>query len=65
MLGSDSEADDALQEAWLKLTRADADQVENVGGWLTTIVGRGKITTIELVMDPARLAALDVEIEPR
>jgi RNA polymerase sigma factor (sigma-70 family) len=40
MLGSRSEADDAVQEAWLRLSRADADAVENLGGWLTTVVGR-------------------------
>ncbi len=40
MLGSLSEADDAVQEAWLRLSRADASGVENLGGWLTTIVAR-------------------------
>jgi RNA polymerase sigma factor (sigma-70 family) len=40
MLGSLSEADDAVQEAWLRLSRADASRVENLGGWLTTVVGR-------------------------
>jgi RNA polymerase sigma-70 factor (ECF subfamily) len=40
MLGSVSEADDALQEAWLRLSRADASGVHNMGGWLTTVVGR-------------------------
>jgi RNA polymerase sigma-70 factor (ECF subfamily) len=40
MLGSESEADDALQEAWLKLTRSDTGEVENLGGWLTTVVAR-------------------------
>src|SRR6185437_6070477 len=40
MLGSLSEADDAVQEAWLKLSRADASAVENLGGWLTTVVAR-------------------------
>jgi RNA polymerase sigma factor (sigma-70 family) len=40
MLGSLSEADDAVQEAWLRLSRADTSQVENLGGWLTTIVAR-------------------------
>ena len=40
MLGSTSEADDAVQEAWLRLSRSDADAVENMGGWLTTVVGR-------------------------
>ena len=40
MLGSLSEADDAVQEAWLRLNRSDADEIENLGGWLTTVVGR-------------------------
>jgi RNA polymerase sigma-70 factor (ECF subfamily) len=40
MLGSFSEADDAVQEAWLKLSRSDAGEIENMGGWLTTVVGR-------------------------
>ena len=40
MLGSVTEADDALQEAWLRLSRADTDDVANLGGWLTTVVGR-------------------------
>jgi RNA polymerase sigma factor (sigma-70 family) len=40
MLGSRSEADDAVQEAWLRLNRADTSAVENLGGWLTTVVAR-------------------------
>src|SRR5688572_30055519 len=40
MLGSLSEADDAVQESWLRLSRADTSDVENLGGWLTTVVGR-------------------------
>lgn len=40
MLGSAAEADDALQEAWLRLRRSDTSAVENMGGWLTTIVAR-------------------------
>jgi RNA polymerase sigma factor (sigma-70 family) len=40
MLGSVSEADDAVQEAWLRLSRSDAAAVENLGGWLTTVVAR-------------------------
>jgi RNA polymerase sigma factor (sigma-70 family) len=40
MLGSLSEADDAVQETWLRLSRIDADEVENLGGWLTTVVSR-------------------------
>jgi RNA polymerase sigma factor (sigma-70 family) len=40
MLGSVSEAEDAVQEAWLRLSRSDTGSVENLGGWLTTVVGR-------------------------
>src|SRR5437660_5127492 len=40
MLGSLSEADDAVQESWLRLNRSDISEVENLGGWLTTVVAR-------------------------
>src|SRR5215207_4081393 len=40
MLGSISEADDAVQEAWLRLSRSETSGVQNLGGWLTTVVGR-------------------------
>ena len=40
MLGSLSEADDAVQEAWLRLSRSNADSIENLDGWLTTVVAR-------------------------
>src|SRR5439155_559525 len=40
MLGSLSEADDAVQESWLRLSRSDARAIENLGGWLTTVVAR-------------------------
>lgn len=40
MLGSLSEAEDAVQEAWLKLSRSETREIENLGGWLTTVVGR-------------------------
>ncbi len=40
MLGSNNEAEDAVQEAWLRLSRADSTGVQNLGGWLTTVVGR-------------------------
>src|SRR5688500_14799605 len=40
MLGSLSEADDAVQEAWLRFNRSDVGGVENLGGWLTTVVSR-------------------------
>jgi RNA polymerase sigma factor (sigma-70 family) len=40
MLGSFSDADDAVQEAWLKLSRTEGDEISNLGAWLTTVVGR-------------------------
>jgi RNA polymerase sigma factor (sigma-70 family) len=40
MLGSASEADDAVQETWLRLSRSDPGNIENLGGWLTTVVAR-------------------------
>jgi RNA polymerase sigma factor (sigma-70 family) len=40
MLGSVSDAEDAVQEAWLRLSRSDDDGIQNLGGWLTTVVGR-------------------------
>jgi RNA polymerase sigma factor (sigma-70 family) len=40
MLGSLTDADDAVQEAWLRLSRSDAQGIENLGGWLTTVVAR-------------------------
>ena len=40
ILGSTGEAEDAVQEAWLRLSRSDADSIENLGGWLTTVVSR-------------------------
>jgi RNA polymerase sigma-70 factor (ECF subfamily) len=40
MLGSLSEADDAIQEAWMRLARSDSESIENLGGWLTTVVAR-------------------------
>ena len=40
MLGSTAEADDAVQETWLRLNRSDTSAVNNLGGWLTTVVAR-------------------------
>jgi RNA polymerase sigma-70 factor (ECF subfamily) len=44
MLGSLREADDAVQEAWLRLNGSNASEIENLGGWLTTVVGRVSLT---------------------
>ena len=46
MLGSVSEADDAVQEAWLRLSRSDADEIDNLGAWLTTVVGRVSLNMV-------------------
>ena len=46
MLGSLSEADDAVQEAWLRLSRTDASGIENLGGWLTTVVARVSLNVL-------------------
>jgi len=46
MLGSVSEADDAVQEAWMRLSRSDLRDVQNLGGWLTTIVARVCLDTL-------------------
>jgi RNA polymerase sigma-70 factor (ECF subfamily) len=59
MLGSISEADDAVQDAWLRLSRADAGRIDNLGGWLTTVVARASLDMLrarasrrEAPMDP-------------
>jgi RNA polymerase sigma-70 factor (ECF subfamily) len=57
MLGSSHEADDAVQEAWLRLSRADADAVDNLGGWLTTVVAR-------VCLDMLRARATKREVPP-
>ena len=46
MLGSLSEADDAVQETWLRLNRVDSEEVENLGGWLTTVVARVSLNVL-------------------
>jgi RNA polymerase sigma factor (sigma-70 family) len=47
ILGSPSEAEDAVQETWLRLSRSDNDSVENLGGWLTTVVARVSLTMLQ------------------
>jgi len=61
MLGSLSEADDALQEAWLRVARADASGVENLSGWLTTIVARVCLNMLR-ARDSRREEPLDVRV---
>ena len=47
MLGSPGEAEDAVQEAWLRVSRADVSAVENLAGWLTTVVARVCLNMLE------------------
>src|SRR6266511_700636 len=47
ILGSRAEADDALQETWLRINRADTSDVDNMGGWLTTVVSRVCLTMLD------------------
>jgi RNA polymerase sigma factor (sigma-70 family) len=61
MLGSLSEADDAVQDAWLRLTRADASEVENLRGWLTTIVARVALNMLR-ARNTRREQPLDVHV---
>jgi RNA polymerase sigma-70 factor (ECF subfamily) len=59
MLGSRAEADDAVQEAWLKLSRTGADGIDNLGGWLTTVVAR-----VSLDMLRSRKSRREEPLEP-
>jgi RNA polymerase sigma factor (sigma-70 family) len=60
MLGSLSDADDAVQQAWLRVSRADTSEVENLGGWLTTVVAR-----VSLNMLRSRKARREEPLEGR
>jgi phage-related tail protein len=57
MLGSLAEADDAVQNTWLRLSRADAGDVENLAGWLTTVVARECLKMLRAAL-PVGAAAL-------
>ena len=61
MLGSLSEADDAVQEAWLRLSRADTTSVENLPGWLTTVVARVCLNMLR-TRESRREEPLDVHV---
>ncbi|WP_329533545.1 sigma-70 family RNA polymerase sigma factor [Streptomyces sp. NBC_01450] len=64
MLGSLSEADDALQEAWLRVSRADTSGVENLAGWLTTVVARVCLNLLRTRVRQ-REESLDVHVDAR
>jgi RNA polymerase sigma factor (sigma-70 family) len=60
MLGSVNEADDAVQEAWLRLNRSDGAAIENLGGWLTTVVARVSLDVLR-----ARASRREQPLGPR
>ena len=62
MLGSTGEADDAVQEAWLRLSRSDSDAVDNLRAWLTTVVGRVSLDMLRA--RKARREQPDDHLEP-
>src|SRR4029434_10735749 len=59
MLGSATEADDAVQEAWLRLNGSNTSEVANLGGWLTTVVAR---VCLDILRSRQREEALDAEV---
>jgi len=59
MLGSPAEADDAVQEAWIRLSRSDAEAIENLGAWLTTVLSRVCLNVLQ-----SRRAHPEVPLEP-
>lgn len=61
MLGSVSEADDAVQDAWLRMRRADTSEVDNLGAWLTTVVARVSLNMLRS-RQTRREAPLDVHV---
>jgi RNA polymerase sigma-70 factor (ECF subfamily) len=60
MLGSTAEADDAVQETWLRLSRSDADSIDNLAGWLTTVTSRVCLNVLQ-----SRRAHPEVPLETR
>jgi RNA polymerase sigma-70 factor (ECF subfamily) len=64
MLGSLAEADDAVQEAWLRVSRAGAGDIENLGGWLTTIVARVCLNVLRSRTSRREVALPDPVVSP-
>jgi RNA polymerase sigma-70 factor (ECF subfamily) len=67
ILGSTSDADDAVQEAWIRLHRADASSVDNLGGWLTTVVSRVCLDMLRarsVRPEPAEPQQTDLQAQP-
>jgi RNA polymerase sigma-70 factor, ECF subfamily len=64
MLGSVGEADDAVQETWLRLNGADAGGIENLGGWLTTVVARVCLNMLRSRSRTDRISDVDISLMP-
>ncbi|MEU3625131.1 RNA polymerase subunit sigma-70 [Amycolatopsis coloradensis] len=71
MLGSATEAEDAVQDTWLRLNRTDAAEIENLGGWLTTVVARVCLNVLrsrdhrrEEPLDAASSEPVDITVDP-
>ena len=71
MLGTTAEADDAVQEAWLRMHRADTEAVDNLGGWLTTVVARvcldqlrARTSRRQVELPPEQVAIADADASP-
>lgn len=65
LLGSMSDADDAVPETWHRLTSADTSEVPNLGGWLTMAISPDRtITAIDVIADPERLRRLRLAVLP-
>ena len=64
MLGSLAEADDAVQNSWLRLSRADTADVENLAGWLTTVVARECLKMLRTRRSRREEPLADITIEP-
>jgi RNA polymerase sigma-70 factor (ECF subfamily) len=65
MLGNTGEADDAVQEAWLRLSRSDAAEIDNLGGWLTTVVARVCLDLLRSRTSRRETGLAEVESAPR
>src|SRR5690348_1537142 len=65
MLGSASDADDAVQEAWLRLSRTDTASVHNLAGWLTTVVARVCLDILKRRRETPLDRAPERSIDPR
>jgi len=63
MLGSAADADDAVQEAWLRLSRTGTDEIDNLDGWLTTIVARVCLDMMPRPEPPGRRGREDEQVE--